>query len=114
MAMRPGKLTRLLHPALNPGGYMAAAGAVYAAVVMILNAAGGHGVISVPVIVSAIAAISSLLARHAVTPVADPRGADGTQLIPVTQVATFRGAPVTGLPPTGVTGIVREPGGLGS
>jgi hypothetical protein len=88
--MKPGTIARLLHPKLNPGGYMAAAGAVYAAIVMILNAVHSHGVISVPVIVSAAAAVTSLLSRHYVTPVADPRTATGVQLIPVTQVATFR------------------------
>jgi hypothetical protein len=99
--MRPGKLARLLHPALNPGGWMSAAGAVYAAIVMTLNAAGGHGVISVPVIVAAVSAVAALTGRHYVTPVADPRSADGTELIPVTKAATFRGA-------------ARAPGGLGS
>jgi hypothetical protein len=88
--MKPGTAGRLLHPALNPGGYMAASGAIYAAIVMILNAVHHHGVISVPVLVAALAAIASLAGRHVVTPVADPRAADGTQLIPVTQVATFR------------------------
>jgi hypothetical protein len=99
--MRPGTIRRLLHPALNPGGYMAAAGAIYAAIVMIVSAANHHGVVSVPVIVAAVAAVASLLGRHVVTPVADPRAADGTQLIPVTQVATFRGP-------------AAEPGGLNS
>jgi hypothetical protein len=116
--MRPRRLARALSPKLNPGGYMAAAGAIYAAGVMVLNAAHGHGPISVPVIVAAVAAITSLLSRHVVTPVADPRTSDGTQLIPVTQVATFRSTASLGSPfPVDLMPgeqIVQKPGGLGS
>jgi len=79
--MNPGRLRRAAAPALNPGGYTAAAAAVYAAVVMILNAVHHHGVIDIPVIIAALSAAAALLGRHAVTPVADPRAADGTPLV---------------------------------
>ena len=72
---------RTLHPALNPAGYMTAAGTVYAAVAMIYNAHYHHGVISTPVVIAAVAAVSALLTRQVVTPVADPRDGNGDPLI---------------------------------
>lgn len=78
-------LPRWLNPKLNPAGLSAVAAAVYAAVVMIVNAVHHHGVIDVPVIVAALAAVASLLTRQAVTPVADPRGTAGTQLVPLSE-----------------------------
>lgn len=76
-------LGRIVNPKTNPAGYMAAAGAVYAAVAMIYNAMHHHGVINVPVIISAVAAVASLLSRQLVTPTADPRDGAGNQLVPV-------------------------------
>lgn len=73
-------MKRALNPSLNPAGLMAAAGAVYAAVVMILNAAHHHGVIDPQVIVAAAGAVLALLTRQAVTPVKDPRDGNGKPL----------------------------------
>lgn len=72
---------RPLNPSLNAPGYMAAAGAVYAAAVMIYNAYYHHGVISAPVIVAAIGAVTALLTRQVVTPVADPKDGNGNPLV---------------------------------
>lgn len=80
----------VLHPKTNPTGYMAAAGAVYAAAVMIYNARYHHGIIDVPVIVAAVAAVGSLLTRQIVTPVAAPRNGAGWPLVP----AAIPGPPV--------------------
>lgn len=74
-------LPRTLHPALNAPGYMAAAGAVYAAAAMIYNVSHHNGVINVPVIIAAITAVASLLTRQVVTPVADPRDGNGNALV---------------------------------
>ena len=79
----PGRLPALLNLKLNPTGYMAAAGAIYAAAAMLYNVAHHHGVISVPVIVAALAAFWSLYTRTAVTPVALPRDGNGNRLVPV-------------------------------
>lgn len=76
-------LARLLNVKTNPAGYMAAAGAVYAAAAMILNAVHHHGVINVPVIIAAVGAVSALLSRQLVTPVADPKDGAGNKLIPL-------------------------------
>jgi hypothetical protein len=75
-------LSRLLNPKTNPAGYIAAAGAVYAAVAMIWNASHHHGVINPSVIISAVAAVASLLARQLVTPTADPKDGAGNPLVP--------------------------------
>jgi len=72
---------RALSPTLNPTGLMAAAGAVYAAAVMIWNATHHHGVIDPAVIVAAAGAVAALLARQVVTPVADPRDGNGDSLV---------------------------------
>ena len=80
-------LPRTLNPSLNATGYMAAAGAVFAAAVMIWNATHHHGVISVPVILAAITATGSLLTRQVVTPVADPVDGAGRTLVPVADAA---------------------------
>src|SRR6266498_1764173 len=74
-------MRRLLSPSLNPAGLTSAGLAVYAAVVMILNAYHGHGVIDPPVIVAAVGAVAALLTRQAVTPVRDPRDGNGTPLL---------------------------------
>jgi len=72
---------RALSPTLNPTGLMAAAGAVYAAAVMIWNATHHHGVINPAVIVAAVGAVAALLTRQVVTPVADPRDGNGDSLV---------------------------------
>lgn len=75
------KIPRLVSPATNPNGYMAAAGAVLAAVVMISNAVNHHGVIDTTVIVSAVGAVLALVSRNYVTPVSDPRDGNGNRLV---------------------------------
>lgn len=75
-------LPRVASPKTNPAGIAAAGLAVYAAAVMIYNAVQHNGIIDPPVIVAAIAAVTALLTRQAVTPVADPRGAGGEPLAP--------------------------------
>lgn len=74
---------RALSLSTNPAGLMAAAGAVFAAAVMITNAVNGHGVIDSTVVVSAIAAVAALFTRQVVTPVADPKDPVGRPLVPV-------------------------------
>jgi hypothetical protein len=76
-------LPRSLNPATNPAGWLAAAGTVYAAVVMIDNALSHRGVIDTSVIVAAVGAVAALFTRQAVTPVSDPRNASGVPLAPV-------------------------------
>lgn len=93
-------LARLVNPKTNPAGYMAAAGAVYAAVAMIWNAYHHHGVINVPVIIAAVAAVSSLLSRQLVTPTADPKDGAGHPLVPaVAATPVTAGIAVTGAAP---------------
>ncbi len=74
-------MKRILSPVTNSAGLSAAALAVYAAAVMIYNVANHHGVIDVPVIVAALAAVSALYTRQKVTPVADPRDGNGNPLV---------------------------------
>lgn len=93
----------VLHPKNNPTGYMAAAGALYAAAVMIYNARYHHGIIDVPVIVSAIAAVSALLTRQIVTPVAAPRDGAGNPLVPAPVPPADDSGNVRVLPPPGWT-----------
>ena len=73
-------MPRLLNPLTNPAGYLAAAGAIFSAAVMITNALHHHGIIDPPVIVGAVGAVGALFARQQVTPVADPRDGNGTPL----------------------------------
>ena len=75
-------MKRAVSPTLNPAGLMAAAGAVYAAAVMITNAVHHHGIIDPAVIVAAVGAVAALLTRQVVTPVADPRDGNGKPLQP--------------------------------
>jgi hypothetical protein len=98
---------------------MAAAGAVYAATVMITNAYNHHGVIQAPVIVAAVGAVAALLTRQAVTPVKDPRDGNGAPLapapIPAAPDAPFTVAPrlpenVTVVPQTAADETVTPPG----
>ncbi len=74
---------RALNVSTNPAGLLAAAGAVYAAAVMIYNAVTHHGVIDTGVIVAAVGAVGALLARQVVTPVADPKNGAGVPLVPL-------------------------------
>lgn len=74
---------RLLSPLTNPNGYLAAAGAVLAAAVMITNAVHRHGIIDPTVIVAAVGAVGALFARQQVTPVKDPKDGNGSPLAPV-------------------------------
>ena len=83
-------MKRLVTPSLNPAGLTSAGLAVYAAVVMIVNAYHHHGVIDPPVIVAAVGAVAALLTRQAVTPVADPKDGNGNPLLRVSEVATAR------------------------
>lgn len=73
-------MKRALSPSLNPTGLGSAIAAVYAGVVMILNAVHHQGVIDPQVIIAAIGAVAFLYARFKVTPVADPRDGNGTPL----------------------------------
>lgn len=76
------EIPRLANPATNPNGYMAAIGAVVAAVVMLTNAVSHHGVIDTTVIVSGVGAFLALVSRQYVTPVSDPRDGNGNSLLP--------------------------------
>src|SRR6266567_122201 len=73
-------LKRALTPATNPAGLGSSAAAIYAAVVMILNATHHHAVIDPQVILAALGAAAFLYARFKVTPVADPRDGNGVPL----------------------------------
>jgi hypothetical protein len=73
-------MKRALLPSLNPTGLGSAAAAVYAGIVMILNAAHHHAVIDPQVIVAALSAAGFLYTRLKVTPVADPRDGNGAPL----------------------------------
>lgn len=84
-------MKRLVSPSLNPAGMMAAAGAVYAAVVMCLNACHHKGIIDPQVIVAAVGAVAALLTRQVVTPVADPRDGNGDALLRSTVQAVASG-----------------------
>jgi hypothetical protein len=88
---RRSRIPGLLSYKLNPTGYMAAAGTIYAAAVMVWNAAHHHGVISIPVIVAALGAAWSLYTRTAVTPVAAPRDGNGNPLVAAPQAAAITG-----------------------
>ena len=75
-------MPRMLNPLTNPNGYLAAAGAVFSAAVMVTNAVHGHGIIDVPVIVGAAGAVGALFSRTLVTPVKDPKDGNGAPLKP--------------------------------
>jgi len=72
---------RALAPSLNPTGLGSAAAAIYAAVVMILNATHHRGVLDPQVIIAALAAAGFLYSRFKVTPVADPKDGNGQPLV---------------------------------
>ncbi len=96
---------RLIHPKLNPAGLMSAAGAVYAVVTMVFNAYNHGGIISTPVIIAAISAVSALLTRQVVTPLADPVDGAGRKLVPVLAPASTAAA----VPPQFTGGLGAEP-----
>ena len=91
-------MRRALAPATNPTGIGSAAAVIYAATVMIWNAAHHHGVIDPQVVIAALAAAAFLYSRMKVTPVADPRDGNGQPLVAAPAVPPFR-APKTLLPP---------------
>ena len=74
-------LKRALAPSTNATGLSSAAAAIYAAVVMILNAVNHRGVIDPQVIIAAVAAAAFLYSRMKVTPVADPKDGNGQPLV---------------------------------
>jgi hypothetical protein len=75
-------LPRTLNPLTNPNGYIAAVGAIVAAVVMITNALHHHGILDPAVVVSAVGAVAALFGRQVTTPIADPKDALGRPLVP--------------------------------
>jgi len=75
-------MPRMLNPLTNPNGYLSAAGAVFAATVMVLNAVHHHGIIDPPVIVAAVGSVGALFTRQLVTPVKDPKDGNGQPLAP--------------------------------
>jgi hypothetical protein len=77
-------LKRALAPATNPTGLGSSIAAIYAAVVMIVNASHHHAVIDPQVIIAALTAAAFLYTRFKVTPTADPKDGNGQPL-----VATF-------------------------
>jgi hypothetical protein len=74
------QVPRLVSPLTNPNGWIAAAGAVLAVVVMVNNAVHGRGAFDATALVSAAAAVAALISRQYVTPVADPRDGNGNPL----------------------------------
>ena len=74
-------MKRALAPSLNPTGIGAAIAAVYAGVVMVLNAVNHHAVINPEVIIAAVGAAAFLYTRFKVTPVADPKDGNGQPLV---------------------------------
>jgi hypothetical protein len=96
---------RPLRPSLNPAGYMAAIGAVYAAAAMLANAYSGHGVVDPQVVVAGVGAFLALLTRQAVTPVKDPRDGNGAPLLSALAAQTvLPKAPKP--PPTGAVTVL--------
>lgn len=91
-------MKRALSLNTNPTGIASAVAAIYAAAVMLYNAAHSHGVIDVPVIVAAVSAAAFLYARFKVTPTADPKNGAGEPLVTAT-VAPPRPAYAPPAPP---------------
>lgn len=99
----------------NPTGYMAAVSAVYAASVMLYNAHYHHGVISTPVIITAVILAASLLTRQIVTPVAAPKDGAGTLLVPASWLPAAPVPPDAGVrvvPPQVISTGAVFPSGL--
>lgn len=96
----------------NPTGYLAAASTVYAAALMISNAVHHHGVIDTPTIIAAVTAVSALLTRQVVTPVAQPKDGNGNLLVPVALAdAAFRASLASGAVTARVT-VIPQPVGV--
>ena len=74
---------RWLNPNLEPAFIAAVVAAVYAAAAMLYRAYKGDGVLDWDVVAAAGALLWQLWTRLKVTPVQDPKGADGRQLVPV-------------------------------
>lgn len=74
-------MNRLLAPSLNPAGLSGTLAAVYAAGLMISHVISHQGVFSLPVAVAGGSAVLAFVTRHFVTPVADPKTADGKPLV---------------------------------
>lgn len=98
---------RLLSPSTNMAGLSAAAGAIYAATLMIYHVVNHQAAFSVPVAIAAIAAAASLLTRQSVTPVADPRDGNGAPMI--TAPAPVPEPPQAGPPVTVMTRVAPQP-----
>ncbi len=98
---RQAALKRALAPATNPTGIGSSAAAIYAAIVMIVNAVSHHAVIDPQVILAALGAAAFLYARFKVTPVADPKDGNGQPLVAVPPGAAFINVPAqkTLMPP---------------
>ena len=84
------KLKSIVSPMTNPTGYMAAAGAVYAVVVMVYNVANHHAALNGPnltaLIVAAVGAVGALLTRQVVTPVKAPKDGAGRDLVAISEL----------------------------
>jgi hypothetical protein len=89
---------RALVPATNPTGIGSSIAAVYAAVVMIVNASHHHAVIDPQVIVAALGAAAFLYARFKVTPVADPKDGNGQPLVALPPGASIISIPAASAP----------------
>lgn len=102
-------MKRLLSPSTNMAGLSAAAGAIYAATLMIYHVVNHQAAFSVPVAIAGISAAAALLTRQAVTPIADPKDGNGVPLV------TATGAVPAAVPPTVVvTPSVTQAGAPGT
>ena len=95
--------SRLLNPATNAPGLLAAAAVVYTAAVMIWNVAHHQGVFDPQEIVSAVTAVLAFATRQVVTPVSDPKDGNGKPLVPAPPLPPS--VPVT---PAAVTPVPQE------
>jgi hypothetical protein len=102
---------RALNVNTNPAGLLAAAGVVYAAVIMVYNAINHHGVIDTNVIVAAVGAIAALLTRQVVTPVTDPKNGAGVPLVPAGSLTSLAPGQYT---QTASGAVIPEPPTSGS
>jgi hypothetical protein len=73
-------MKRILKPSTNMAGLSAAAGAIYAAALMIYHVLNHQAAFSVPVAIAGIGAALALLTRQSVTPIADPLDGNGKPL----------------------------------
>jgi hypothetical protein len=108
----PVPLKRTLSPSLNPTGYMAAAGTIYAAAKMIYDVTHHHGYWSTPVLIAALGTAWAFYTRFKVTPVGDPRDGNGQPMaaLPLASVITGRQFPEPpAAPAPGAYGIPQAP-----